>query len=144
MHQNSLETWHGEIQPTLRKRQLQVLKVYQAAKNSLTATDVMSITSRPRNVIHPRIGELRDLGYLVETGDKIIGGRKHALLTTTPAGEVIDTSKVDSITPEDKYYSKEDYKKIVREVYDHLAVQLNFKEQKELYQELKNFLATKE
>jgi len=104
----------------------------------------MSITSRPRNVIHPRIGELRDLGYLVETGDKIIGGRKHALLTTTPAGEVIDTSKVDSITPEDKYYSKEDYKKIVREVYDHLAVQLNFKEQKELYQELKNFLATKE
>lgn len=144
MHQNSLNTWHGEVKPNLRKRQLQVLKVYQATKHSLTATDVMSITSRPRNVIHPRIGELRDLGYLVETGDKLIGGRKHALLTTTPAGEAIDTSKTPSITPETKYYSKEDYKKIVREVYDYLAVQRSAEDAKELYEELKAFIATKD
>ncbi len=142
MHKNSLAAWHGEVKPTLRRRQLQVLKVYQNVGEA-TARDIMAVTGQSNNVIQPRIGELRDLGYLVEIGDKKIDGRKHAILKPTELGEHTDTSKVSDITPAKRYYSKEDYKKIVREVYDHLALQLSPEDQKELYEELKLFLATK-
>lgn len=143
MHQNSLATWHGEIKPHLRKRQLQVLKVYQNIIRG-TARDVMAYTGQPNNVIQPRIGELRDLGYLKEIGDKLIDGRKHAILELTEKGMEIDTVAVKDIAPAKKYYSKDDYKKIVREVYDYLSKNLNEPEQAELYKDLKLFLATKE
>lgn len=143
MHLNSLNTWHGEVKPTLRRRQLQVLKVLQALGDS-TARDVMSATGQPSNVIHPRLGELRDLQYVREKGNRDIGGRKFTIYALTPLGIATDTSKVKDIKPAKKYYSKEDYKAVVREIYDYLSVNLSEPEKADLYTELRNFIATKE
>lgn len=141
-HKNSLEAWHGEVKPTLRRRQLQVLKVYQRIGQG-TATDIMAITGRPRNVIHPRVGELRDLGYLEEIGDKIIDGRKHAILRVTEKGDKIDTSGVEDITPAHRYYSKEDYRRFCREFYDFARTEASSEETDKLHARLTSFLATK-
>ena len=143
MHKNSLEPWYGEVKPNLRKRQLQVLKVLKAIGGSGTARDVMSATGQTSNVIHPRLGELRDLEYVKEAGNKKINGRKFTIYKVTEKGESTDTEKVEDIKAAKKYYSKEDYKTIVREVYDHLATDLNPEESKELYEKLRLFLSTK-
>lgn len=142
MHQNSLDTWHGEVKPTLRKRQLQVLKVYQKIGEG-TATDIMAITGRPRNVIHPRIGELRELGYLQEVGDKVIDRHKHAILRITETGAAVSTAEIDDITPAKKYYSKNDYRTFCREFYDFTRTEATIEETEKLYARLVSFLATK-
>lgn len=146
MHKNSLKTWHGEIKPTLRKRQLQVLKVVQHIGGKGTARDVMSTTGQTSNVIHPRLGELRDLGYLTEIGDKKIDGRNHTIYALTELGMSVNTDTVKDITPAKKYYSIEDYKQIVREVYDHLVAEQGLDQEKarDLYEDLRLFLAKKQ
>lgn len=144
MHKNSLQTWHGEVKPTLRRRQLQVLKVYQQAGEA-TARDIMAITGRTNNVIQPRIGELRDLGYLVEVRDKKIDGRNHSVLKPTELGDSTDTSKVEDITPAKKYYSKNDYKHFARDFYDYMKKTYGLPEDKssELYRDLRDYVGSK-
>ena len=110
-----------------------------------TATDIMAITGRPRNVIHPRIGELRELGYLEEIGDKVIDRHKHAILRVTSKGDAVSTVEVEDITPAKRYYSKGDYRAFCREFYDYLQVSYppNDPDVKRAYEQLRNFLATK-
>lgn len=118
MHKNSLNTWYGEVKPDLRNRQLQVLKVVQAIGGKGTARDVMAATGQTSNVIHPRLGELRDLKYLAEVGDKKIDGRKHTIYALTELGMSVNTDKVKDLKPANKYYSKEDVKTIARRIYN--------------------------
>lgn len=142
MHKNSLEVWRGEVQPTLRRRQLQVLKVYQRVGQG-TATDIMAITGRPRNVIHPRIGELHKLGHLAESGNKMIGHRNHAILRVTEKGNAVDTSAIEDITPATRYYSREDYKRFCKEFQDFVEVRATDEQNADIYHLLGRFLVTK-
>jgi len=105
----------------------------------------MAITGQTSNVVHPRIGELRDLGYLKEIGNKKIDGRNHAILKITEQGDKIDTSGVKDITPAKRYYSKEDYKRFCREFYDFMQVSTptNTQNLSALHKNLVDFLATK-
>jgi len=141
MHKNSLEAWNDEVKPNLRKRQVQVLKVMQHLAEG-TAKDVMNATGQPSNVIHPRLGELRDLGMLTENGDKKIDGRKHTVYVVTVKGMEVDTEQVADIQPANKYYSRGDYKAFARQYYDYMKPKLTPEEQEKLYSNLKTFIST--
>lgn len=143
MHKNSLGAWHGEVKPTLRKRQLQVLKVMQRLERG-TARDVMSATGQTSNVIHPRLGELRDLEYLKEVGDKKIDGRNHTIYALTEKGLNTDTSKVADIEPKTKYYSKDDVKVIARRIYNHIKTNhpADSFYVDSVYEDMKSYIAT--
>lgn len=142
MHQNSLNVYHNEVKPTLRRRQLQVLKVYQKVGEG-TARDIMAITGQTSNVIHPRIGELRDLGYLKEIGNKKIDKHNHAILKITEKGLAINTDEVKDIVPAKRYYSKEDYRHFCRNFYDYISPKISEENKTILYKQLQEYLTDK-
>ena len=108
--------------------------------------DLYGITGQTNNVITPRTGELRDLGYIEKVGDKKINGRNHTVYRVTELGHSIDTSKVRDIAPAKKYYSKYEWLNICKELkmYSERRNGTGSINHDIVYQTLKDFLATKQ
>ena len=63
MSYTSIKAYHEEIQPTLGKRQAQILEVLKIFK-SVTNTELSKAIQWPINTVTPRIKELRDKGLV--------------------------------------------------------------------------------
>ena len=80
IHPHSVQAF-ASIDATLAERQLAVLKAYQLAARPITDRQCLALVhpgSSDLNRVRPRITELVDLGFLVESGSAIDGqtGRK--------------------------------------------------------------------
>jgi len=126
MHKNSLHAYHNEVLPSLTKRQMQVLKVMQTV-GRVTNQDLYSITGQTNNVIAPRTGELKKLGYIREAGDRKIGTRLHTIYEVTDLGMSVDTSKVRDLIPQERYYSYQDRHAIMVDFYDFIMPKVDAK-----------------
>lgn len=131
VHKNSLHAYHNEVLPHLTKRQLQVLKVMQKVCRA-TNQDLYAITGQTNNVIAPRTGELRDLGYIKEAGDRKIGTRLHTIYEVTDLGMSVDTEEVRDLIPKERYYSYQDRDAVMRDFYDFVYPKLAAKPLDEL------------
>jgi len=75
-----------------------------------------------------RTGELRDLGYIKEAGDKKIGTRLHTIYEVTDLGMGVDTERVRDLIPKERYYSHMEMHDILGRLYNFMYHELDAKE----------------
>lgn len=78
MHQNSLDNWYKEIEPTLTDREIEVLKVIEKLGKCSCRMAAQSMGVFP-NVISGRFTNLKEKNAIVSCGNEIVGKRKHEL-----------------------------------------------------------------
>lgn len=83
VRQTSLEAYWGEVYPTLGRRQLEVLKVFQDSwsREGLTNMEVADILGLSINCITPRVFELRKKGLLIEERKRICSITKRKVIS---------------------------------------------------------------
>lgn len=145
VRRNSLDAYYGTVVPDLNKKQLQILKVMQHEGKDLTSQDLYSITGQPNNSVAPRVGELRDMGYIEKVGDRKISGRKHSVYRVTDKGLSVNLEKIPDIKPKQRHFTRHDYLQMCKEVKAFSESQTAYTpvEKALVYDTLKGFLNTK-
>lgn len=64
IQQTSLDSYYGEVVPTLGNRQKKVVEAFES--QSFTNTELSRFLGWPINTVTPRVKELREKGYLIE------------------------------------------------------------------------------